>query len=65
MAKINSETLLRGDYLLPQKCNIELESGSLTTWLLVPLPLPTPGSAPVVLYSYSMANHAYMIATPV
>ena len=47
MAKINSETLLRGDYLLPQKCNIELESGSLTTWLLVPLPLPTPGSAPV------------------
>ena len=50
MAKINSETLLRGDYLLPQKCNTELENLALPNHLqlslFVPLPLPTPGSAP-------------------
>ena len=50
MAKINSETLLRGDYLLLQKCNTELENLALPNHLqlslFVPLPLPTPGSAP-------------------
>ena len=50
MAKINSETLLRlvrGDYLLPQKCNTELENlAHLQLSFFVPLPLPTPGSAP-------------------
>ena len=50
MAKINSETLLRGDYLLLQKCSTELENlalpNQLQLSLFVPLPLPTPGSAP-------------------
>ena len=50
MAKINSETLLRGDYLLLQKCSTELENLALPNHLqlslFVPLPLPTPGSAP-------------------
>ena len=51
MAKINSETLLRGDYLLLQNCSIELENLALPNHLqlslFVPLPLPAPGSAPV------------------
>ena len=50
MAKINSETLLRNDYLLLQKCSTELENMTLPNHLqlslFVPLPLPTPGSAP-------------------
>ena len=50
MTKINGETLLRGDYLLLQKCSTELEnlalSNHLQITLFVPLPLPAPGSAP-------------------
>ena len=50
MAKINSKILLRGDYLLLQKCSTELESlalpNHLQLTLFVPLPLPAPGSAP-------------------
>ena len=50
MAKINSETLLRGEYLLLQKCSTELENLALANHLqlslFVPLPLPTPGSTP-------------------
>ena len=50
MVKINSETLLRGDYLLLQKCSTELENLALPNHLqlslFVPLPLPTPGSTP-------------------
>ena len=50
MAKINSETPLIGDYLLLQKCSTELENLALPNHLqlslFVPLPLPTPGSAP-------------------
>ena len=52
MAKINSEILLRGDYLLLQKCSTELENlalpNHLQLTLFVPLPLPAPGSAPVI-----------------
>ena len=54
MAKINSETLLRSDYLLLQKCSTELENlvlpNHLQLNLFVPLPLPAPGSAPVSDY---------------
>ena len=50
MAKINSGTLLRGNYLLLQKCSTELENlaipNHLKLSLFVPLPLPAPGSAP-------------------
>ena len=57
MVKINSETLLRGDYLLLQKCSTELENLALPNHLqlslFVPLPLPTPGSAPV----YTVVNY--------
>ena len=52
MAKINSETLLRGDYLLLQNAATKQEnlalSNHLQLSLFVPLPLPAPGSAPVV-----------------
>ena len=51
MAKINSDTLLRGDYLLLQNAATNKRiCGSLqppTTLLFVPLPLPSPESAPV------------------
>ena len=51
MAKINSETLLRGDYLLLQKCSTELQNLALPNHLqlslFVPLPLSAPGSTPV------------------
>ena len=54
MAKFNSETLLRlvrGDYLLLQKCSTELGNlalpNHLQLTLFVPLPFPAPGSAPV------------------
>ena len=51
MAKINRETLLKGDYMLLQKCTTELENLALANHLqlnlFVLLPLPTPGSTPV------------------
>ena len=50
MAKINCETLLRGDYLLFHICITELENlaffNHLQLSLFVPLPLLAPGSAP-------------------
>ena len=52
MAKINCETLLRGDYLLLHVCITELENlaffNHLQLSLFVPLPLLAPGSAPDV-----------------
>ena len=52
IAKTSSETLLRGDYLLLQKCSTELENMALPNHLqltlFVPLPLPAPGSAPAI-----------------
>ena len=57
MAKINCETLLRGDYLLPQKCSYQQENlalpNQLQLSLFVPLPLPTPGSAPVYYITFT------------
>ena len=48
MAKINTETLLRGDGLLLQEMQqLFFKWPSPTTSLFVPLPLPAPGSAPV------------------
>ena len=50
MAKTNSEKLLRGEYLLLQKCSTKLENLALPDHLklslFVPLPLPAPGSVP-------------------
>ena len=46
MTKMNSETLLRGDYLLLQKCKADLENFALPNPLqlnlFVPLPFPIP-----------------------
>ena len=57
MAKINSETLLRGDYLLLQKCsNYQEDLAYQHLGLFVPLPLPTPGSN--LNYSYSVGSRA-------
>ena len=54
IANINSETLLRGNYLLLQKSSTKLENLALPNHLqlslFVPLPLPNPGSAPGLLY---------------
>ena len=65
MAKFNSETLLRGDCLLPQKCNTELENLALPNHLqlslFVPLPLPTPGSAPGFLVEHTLDQNGAVV----
>ena len=66
MAKINSETLLRGDYLLLQKCSTELENLALPNHLqlslFVPLPLPTPGSVPGIIQKCHQHMLIYQVA---
>ena len=64
MAKINSQTLLKGDYLLLQKNSTELENLALPNHLqlsmFVPLPLPTPGSAPAI-YRFAASYYNYTL----
>ena len=61
MEKINSETLLRGDYLLLQNAALhELENlvlpNHLQLSLLVPLLLSAPGSAPDQIHQINLAS---------
>ena len=65
MAKINCETLLRGDYLLLHICITKLENlaffNHLQLSLFVLLPLLAPGSAPaatVLLQDIIKLQHA-------
>ena len=59
MAKISSETLLRGNYLPLQKCSTELENLAIPNHLQLGLFVPPiPGSAPELVCMFRQKHYS-------